>query len=241
MNMILKKRLADRDVARNGGVVIHRRTGFTLVEVIVVLVILAILAAIAIPALTGYIDKAEDKKYIADARNAAAAMRAVIGEAYADGKLSVGFPQNVSGINNMTYEYFVTEGNGGTTYPNIKYFNPFRLSYVNNSGDGDKYAREAAKLMGTGFSELIEAGSWNLHFFAPKSPSSYTMFNAPAFMYMYYPTGSAPNKDVVVVTYGLDGINPEAISTQAEFDAAQTGPMYCNPSAGYKVIHYKIN
>jgi prepilin-type N-terminal cleavage/methylation domain-containing protein len=35
------------------------KRGFTLVEVIVVLVILAILAAIAIPALTGYIDKAE--------------------------------------------------------------------------------------------------------------------------------------------------------------------------------------
>jgi type IV pilus assembly protein PilA len=48
MNMILKKRLANR-----GG-----RKGFTLVEVIVVLVILAILAAIAIPALTGYINKA---------------------------------------------------------------------------------------------------------------------------------------------------------------------------------------
>jgi prepilin-type N-terminal cleavage/methylation domain-containing protein len=75
MNMILKKQLA------------HRRghAGFTLVEVIVVLVILAILAAIAIPALTGYIDKAEDKKYIADARNAVVAMRAVMAEAYADG------------------------------------------------------------------------------------------------------------------------------------------------------------
>ncbi|MDR2163749.1 MAG: prepilin-type N-terminal cleavage/methylation domain-containing protein [Clostridiales Family XIII bacterium] len=49
MNMILKTRLANR----------RGRAGFTLVEVIVVLVILAILAAIAIPALTGYIDKAE--------------------------------------------------------------------------------------------------------------------------------------------------------------------------------------
>jgi prepilin-type N-terminal cleavage/methylation domain-containing protein len=37
------------------------RKGFTLVEVIVVLVILAILMAIAVPALTGYIAKAEGK------------------------------------------------------------------------------------------------------------------------------------------------------------------------------------
>ncbi|MDR2162784.1 MAG: prepilin-type N-terminal cleavage/methylation domain-containing protein [Clostridiales Family XIII bacterium] len=49
MNMTPKKRLVNR----------RGRKGFTLVEVIVVLVILAILAAIAIPALTGYIDKAQ--------------------------------------------------------------------------------------------------------------------------------------------------------------------------------------
>jgi prepilin-type N-terminal cleavage/methylation domain-containing protein len=39
------------------------RDGFILVELIVVIVILGILLAIAIPALTGYIRKAEDQKY----------------------------------------------------------------------------------------------------------------------------------------------------------------------------------
>ncbi len=38
------------------------KKGFTLVELIVVLVILAILIAMLVPALTGYIDKAKDKK-----------------------------------------------------------------------------------------------------------------------------------------------------------------------------------
>lgn len=37
----------------------NSKRGFTLVELIVVLVILAILAALLIPALTGYIDKAQ--------------------------------------------------------------------------------------------------------------------------------------------------------------------------------------
>ncbi len=44
------------------------KKGFTLVELIVVLVILAILAALLIPALTGYIDKANKEKVIVEAR-----------------------------------------------------------------------------------------------------------------------------------------------------------------------------
>lgn len=44
------------------------KKGFTLVELIVVLVILAILAALLIPALTGYIDKANEEKVVAECR-----------------------------------------------------------------------------------------------------------------------------------------------------------------------------
>jgi prepilin-type N-terminal cleavage/methylation domain-containing protein len=73
MNMILKKQLA------------HRRghPGFTLVEVIVVLVILAILAAIAIPALTGYIDKAEWAGLESKVRIQRMAVQTIIDERYA--------------------------------------------------------------------------------------------------------------------------------------------------------------
>ena len=46
----------------------NKKKGFTLVELIVVLAILAILAAMLVPALTGYIDKANEKKIIAQAR-----------------------------------------------------------------------------------------------------------------------------------------------------------------------------
>ena len=49
------------------------RKGFTLVELIVVLVILAILAALLIPALTGYIDKANKEKVVAETRSVAMA------------------------------------------------------------------------------------------------------------------------------------------------------------------------
>lgn len=65
--------------------------GFTLVELIVVLVILAILAALLVPALTGYIDKANKEKVIATTRMVVMAAQTEISEKYglkADGKLT---------------------------------------------------------------------------------------------------------------------------------------------------------
>ena len=63
----------------------NKKKGFTLVELIVVLAILAILAAMLIPALTGYIDKANEKKVIATARQYYVAAQTVVSEAYANG------------------------------------------------------------------------------------------------------------------------------------------------------------
>lgn len=59
------------------------RDGFTLVEVIVVLVILAVLAAIMIPALTGWIEKANQKKDIVAAKAMMTATQAELSELYA--------------------------------------------------------------------------------------------------------------------------------------------------------------
>ena len=64
------------------------KKGFTLVELIVVLAILAILAALLIPALTGYIDKANKEKVISETRMVAMAVQTEASEAY--GKLSAG-------------------------------------------------------------------------------------------------------------------------------------------------------
>lgn len=64
-----------------------RRRGFTLVELIVVLAILAVLAALLIPALTGYIDKANEAKVLAEARTVLTAAQATVSEAYAKEQL----------------------------------------------------------------------------------------------------------------------------------------------------------
>ena len=78
--------------------------GFTLVELIVVLVILAILAALLVPALTGYIDKANKEKVIATTRMVVMAAQTEASEKYglkADGKLSdkIVLTMNTTGSN----------------------------------------------------------------------------------------------------------------------------------------------
>lgn len=60
----------------------ENKKGFTLVELIVVLVILAILIALLVPALTGYIDKANKRKIETEARNALMACQTLATEAY---------------------------------------------------------------------------------------------------------------------------------------------------------------
>ena len=59
----------------------NKKKGFTLVELIVVLAILAILAAMLVPALTGYIDKANQKKVVAETRQIVVAAQTIASEA----------------------------------------------------------------------------------------------------------------------------------------------------------------
>ena len=67
----------------------NQKRGLTLVELIVVLVILAVLAVLLVPSLTGYIDKAVEKRVMLQARSLMTAAQVTIDEAYAKGELPI--------------------------------------------------------------------------------------------------------------------------------------------------------
>lgn len=63
----------------------REQKGFTLVELIVVLVILAILAAMLVPTMTGYIDRANQDKLVAETRMIVMAAQTIASEQYGAG------------------------------------------------------------------------------------------------------------------------------------------------------------
>ncbi|MCI2061766.1 MAG: prepilin-type N-terminal cleavage/methylation domain-containing protein [Eubacteriaceae bacterium] len=77
------------------------KKGFTLVEIIVVLVILAILAAILIPSMVGYIDKANSKTAVVEARSCVMAAQTVVSENYKTGTTSAVDDTMLADINNL--------------------------------------------------------------------------------------------------------------------------------------------
>jgi prepilin-type N-terminal cleavage/methylation domain-containing protein len=155
----------------------RRHAGFTLVEVIVVLVILAILAAIAIPALTGYIDKAQDKQYIAQARNIAVAMRTVINEHYASGEID-------RITNSHAYESGFAPGE--SIGSNITYFATWALSENLYYNDTDALYIQAAALIGETY--YGSAGIWWFYFCA-EDGSGATAATADAFWCVFSQKG----------------------------------------------------
>ncbi|MDR2162858.1 MAG: prepilin-type N-terminal cleavage/methylation domain-containing protein [Clostridiales Family XIII bacterium] len=243
MNMILKKQITN----------MRGRAGFTLVEVIVVLVILAILAAIAIPALTGYIDKANDKKYIADARNAIAAYRTVIDEMYADGTLGKGLPKDPS----SKWSNYLVDGEPASSAgnppwsTNLKFINPNRISmfinienydpavsYPNSKDARTLFAEKAAELTGTPFIPYeTTPGYTELGFYIP-ADASYSILNAQSFLYRYYPEGVVTGKSAVYVAYGLSGLEDE-YATHADLYNDLKTKAHSDPNAGYQVIHIR--
>jgi prepilin-type N-terminal cleavage/methylation domain-containing protein len=196
--------------------------GFTLIEVIVVIVIIAILAAIGVPALTGYIDKAQDKNYIAQARNAMVAARAVIDDAYADGELS------------FTTSIYAKDGQLINNASGLRRWN---LGNISQEITGDQYdfSRRAAALIGETYLENSkESGFWYPNFMGPAGS---TVLNADGFLWICYPDGNSQGNPAIYITYKLERLNvSDGSDGNVWYTAWRTGGVY-NPAAGFEIYH----
>jgi prepilin-type N-terminal cleavage/methylation domain-containing protein len=224
----------------------QRRGGFTLVELIVVIVILGILLAIAIPALTGYVRKAQDKDWEMRARDTVAAVRTVIDAAYADGTLGSGA--------SMPVDYLENGHAGHRAADSQKWWEIHVLSFY-DTGNSFTYFNDARELMGipklTLTGNLVHEGigfaPFIVYLLAPDSPE-YNIFNAPAFIVRYNLSNRGFNDNWidpgVVVTYGIGGLGDGYVGFYASgapntVDGALKtlkGSAF-DASAGYRVFH----
>lgn len=118
------------------------KLGFTLVELIVVLVILAILAGFLVPTLTKYIDRANKRAVVAEARSLYVALQALSSEAYGDNKIPQAFderdttPFSISDVRalaettegTLTYSVSTSAQITAFTYKNNKYTATYNTS-----------------------------------------------------------------------------------------------------------------
>ncbi|MDR2162556.1 MAG: prepilin-type N-terminal cleavage/methylation domain-containing protein [Clostridiales Family XIII bacterium] len=206
MNMVLKKRLENR-----GG-----RKGFTLVEVIVVLVILAILAAIAIPALTGYIDKAEDKKYIAMARDCFVAGRAVLDDAYGAGELT---PAGISYVENGS-----TIATSNMKFWAVQAVLPDALKRV-DSLLGREHPTKSS-----------QPGYWGLNYIGAAGSE---LWAADGFFCFISPDGQGTGKVSTYVSYKIKRMDVSKITASKNPLTLLKEEGEYDPKAGYALYYYK--
>jgi type II secretory pathway pseudopilin PulG len=198
------------------------------VEVIVVLLIIAVLSAIGIPSLSGYIDQANHKQYISDARNKSIAVRSALLEIYATG----GLDENGESILN---EYSKAIGDKPS-------YNVWSIE----SSDGDAFSvyRRAAALMGTTYPEkpnfYFDDSRWI--YYQVGSENS-TRWNADGFIYLLFPEGhdTGRKENAILVTYKLKRVEGLIRWTNnADIDSTLDSMVY-DANAGYEVYILEDN
>ncbi|BFL48036.1 type IV pilin protein [Lactonifactor longoviformis] len=146
------------------------KKGFTLVELIVVLVILAILMAILIPALTGYIRKAQDKQVLAEGRNVLMAAQTALSEQY-EAKTDTGTIADVAEKvkaeisdltdSELTGNYEVIANPDTYKVESLKYDNGKKVAVYSSTGDNKGWTVEKSSEAGVSNGQVVKASTAN--------------------------------------------------------------------------------
>ena len=146
------------------------KKGFTLAELIVVLVILAILMAILIPALTGYIRKAQDKQVLAEGRNVLMAAQTALSEQY-EAKTDTGTIADVAEKvkaeisdltdSELTGNYEVIANPDTYKVESLKYDNGKKVAVYSSTGDNKGWTVEKSSEAGVSNGQVVKASTAN--------------------------------------------------------------------------------
>jgi len=151
-------------MVRNG------KRAFTLVELIVVLVVLAVIAAMLMPALTGYIKRAKQAKYINQADAARVAAQAVMTQLYGLG------PGSRAGIANITNSDGSTTLNGGGLGGDIRWDTG---KDANNTAEQREWGENVLELLGRTRDDapyIFVFGVGNPNYYGIDAPETYNVY-----------------------------------------------------------------
>jgi hypothetical protein len=163
------------------------------------------------------------------ARDVAVAMTSTIAEAYNGGTF-----QAIPSQQGTYPDYLNTGGTIANTdlkYWDISVMGPSHMYYY----------RVVDELLGQDPKTASSKGFWLLGYFAPDEPS-YTFFNAPMWIYCYFPEGynvannyyGGGTKPMTVVTYNMSGLTFD--TRNGYTDIVFFDDVSYDPNGGYQVL-----
>jgi hypothetical protein len=187
-----------------------------------------------VPALTGYIAKSDDQKYIAQARNYMVACRSVLDEAYASGELG-----------NSDTQAYIVNGTGTAKTYNLAILGGWAFNDPPSSTENWVFLDRIADLIAEEHPD-VSYKNWlfKITLFGNPANAGLTMLNADGFLFEAYPQGSNAGDPAYYVSYRMTPVNMGNSDLTkdfwTEFSQYRTAGTLYDSGAGYEVYTLKV-